>query len=216
LGLAGDAPSLRSPGGDTPTVLIVGRMLSAERYKGHDELLEAWPRIVAACGDARLVIVGDGDDRPRLQAKAAALGIDSSVCFTGFVSQARLREHYADGWVFAMPSRGEGFGLVYLEAMSHGLPCIGSIHDAAGEVIDDGVTGYLVDQRDTTAMAERIVQLLRDRSLRAQMGRCSQERFQTHFTYERFRARLLSILEPAFGLPPASTTRVNRPIHRVA
>ncbi len=127
---------------------IVARMSSAERYKGHDELLEAWPIVKAHLPDARLVCVGDGDDLPRLQQKAHELGIGSETIFTGFVSADELHGWYDAASVFAMPSRGEGFGLVYLEAMSHGLPCIGSVHDAAGEIIDDGVTGHLVDQSD--------------------------------------------------------------------
>ena len=79
----------------------------------------------------------------------------NAVVFTGYVERATLSAMYDDAAVFAMPSRGEGFGLVYLEAMAHRRACIGSVHDAAGDEIVEGVTGYLVDQRDTAMLAEQ-------------------------------------------------------------
>ncbi|MCC7007746.1 MAG: glycosyltransferase family 4 protein [Acidobacteria bacterium] len=183
-----------------PSVLIVGRMSSAERYKGHDQLIEAWPAVRRACPDARLVVVGDGDDRPRLQAKAAATTVSSgAIVFTGFVGAAELRELYRQAWIFAMPSRCEGFGLVYLEAMRHGLPCIGAIHDAAREVIDPDVTGVLVDQGDVSTLAAHVIRLLGDDALRASMGRAGRRRVQERFSRARFESRLMSLVDEAFG-----------------
>jgi phosphatidylinositol alpha-1,6-mannosyltransferase len=182
-------------------VILVARMISAERYKGHDELLEAWPAVVAQVPDAQLVFVGSGDDTDRLRAKAATLGIGSSVLLTGFVSAERLRALYERAAMCAMPSRGEGFGLVYLEAMSYGLPCIGSVHDAAGEIIDDGVTGMLVDQTDTGMLSESIVHLLQDEGLRRTMGAEGQRRLQREFSYEQFSRRLLAQVESTLGDP---------------
>jgi glycosyltransferase involved in cell wall biosynthesis len=89
--------------------LTVGRLHSAERYKGHDQMLEAWPRIAREQPGARWVIAGAGDDRPRGEAAAARLGVADSVVFTGFTSEATLAEHYARCGLFALPSRGEGF-----------------------------------------------------------------------------------------------------------
>jgi glycosyltransferase involved in cell wall biosynthesis len=108
-----------------------------------------------------------------------------------------------------MPSRREGFGLVYLEAMAHGLPCIGSTHDAAGELIQDGISGFLVDQSDIGLLAERIALLLTDERRRRQMGDRGARRVAEHFTYERFAARLVSLvpLEHRASLPAASATR---------
>jgi phosphatidyl-myo-inositol dimannoside synthase len=176
-------------------VLTVGRMASAERYKGHDELLDAWPRLAARVPAARLVLVGTGDDVPRLKQKAVRLGIASSVIFTGFVSRATLTALYRHAALFALPSRREGFGLVYLEAMAEGLPCIGSTHDAAGDVIDDGVTGILVDQGDTGALADRLAALLVDEPRRAAMGTAGHRRFEERFTYRHFADRLVPLVE---------------------
>src|SRR3954470_1151233 len=123
-------------------VLIVGRMAASERYKGHEQLFAT-----SAQGPGpRLVVAGDGDDRPRLERRAADLGLaPERVVFTGFVSEATLAELYRRGAVFAMPSRGEGFGLVYLEAMRAGKPCLAARDGAAAEIVVDGETGLLVD-----------------------------------------------------------------------
>jgi len=190
-------------------VILVARMITAEHYKGHDELLEAWPAVVSRVPDAQLVFVGSGDDSDRLRAKAASLGIGGSLVLTGFVSAERLQALYQRAAMFAMPSRGEGFGLVYLEAMSYGLPCIGSIHDAAGEIIDDGVSGVLVDQTDTASLSECIVQLLEDEGLRQAMGAAGQRRLQREFSYAAFSRRLLSHIEQTIGDPVREVASVS-------
>jgi phosphatidylinositol alpha-1,6-mannosyltransferase len=195
-------------------VLVVARMSAAERYKGHDQLLDAWPAVLARVPDAQLVFVGDGDDVARLKARAGQLPVPGSVIFTGFVSDATLGGLYRRAAIFAMPSRDEGLGLVYLEAMARGLPCIGSVHDAATEVIDDGVTGYLVDQADTGGLAERIGRLLGDEALRLSMGARGLARWQRRFAYDQFRERLLSLVLGAFGRwEPAPAGRVVASAH---
>jgi phosphatidylinositol alpha-1,6-mannosyltransferase len=176
------------------TVLVVGRMAAAERYKGHDQLIDAWPLVIDRVSDAQLVIVGEGDDVARLKQKATASAAKHSIVFTGFVSKPALQGLYKRAALFALPSRGEGFGLVYLEAMSHGLPCVGSIHDAAPEIIVDGQTGRLVDQGDIEGLAACISTLLLDPTMREAMGTASRERFLTEFSFERFRRRLLELL----------------------
>ena len=185
-----------------PTVLIVGRLSAAERYKGHDQLLEAWPIVREYVPGARLVVAGDGDDAARLRAKAEGLRLSGAVEFAGFVSEAGREALYRSASAFAMPSLNEGFGLVYLEAMLHGLPCIGSIHDAAGDVIQDGVTGFLVNQRDTAALADRIVRLLQDRDLCERMGALGRARVEQQFQYDTFRTRFAALLRGAFGEEP--------------
>ena len=190
-------------------VLVVGRMASAERYKGHDELLEAWPMVVRARPAATLVFVGEGDDRRRLEAKAAKLGVGGSVVMTGFLTDDQRNRAYLDAAVFAMPSRNEGFGLVYLEAMVRGLPCIGSRFDAAREVIDDGVTGVLVDQDDHADLAARIVGLLADEPLRVAMGQRGRERALGHFGYARFRTRVQAALHDVLAAKDSAAPAIS-------
>jgi phosphatidylinositol alpha-1,6-mannosyltransferase len=197
-----DVSSSTERGPDHPwgphAVLLVGRMAATERYKGHDELLDAWPSVVADVPDARLVFVGEGDDRTRLRERAQSLGVGASFVTTGFLDAAALDAAYRSAAVFAMPSRNEGFGLVYLEAMARGLPCIGSVLDAAAEVIDEGGTGYLVDQRDVGELSLRLIRLLRDRSLRQEMGARGRQRALQRFGYSQFRDRVVAALHGAF------------------
>jgi phosphatidylinositol alpha-1,6-mannosyltransferase len=176
-------------------VLTVARMSRSERYKGHDQLIDSWPRVVAAVPDAQLIIAGDGDDADRLKAKAAGSDAAGRIQFTGFVSARELDDLYRSAALFSMPSRSEGFGLVYLEAMARRLPCIGSIHDAAGEVIVDGVTGQLVDQDDTACLAGTIVALLLDDDRRRRMGDAGHARLLSEFTFDRFAERVHACLD---------------------
>jgi glycosyltransferase involved in cell wall biosynthesis len=97
---------------------------------------------------------------------------------------------------------------VYLEAMSHGLACIGSVHDAASEIIVDGVTGFLVDQRAIPRLADRIAALLRDEPRRRAMGEAGRQRAATQFSYEQFRDRVTEALVGGFGEQPAEAAMV--------
>jgi phosphatidyl-myo-inositol dimannoside synthase len=171
-------------------------MSSDERYKGHDPLLDLWSAVLSDFSEARLVIAGDGDDRGRLEAKARDLGLAHRVTFAGRVSDDELRRLYRDCAFFVMPSSGEGFGLVFLEAMRAAKACIGGL-GAASEIIEDGVTGLVVDPADTTAVSSAIVRLFRDPGLATSMGQAGRHRVAEHFTADHFRARLRAILETA-------------------
>jgi phosphatidylinositol alpha-1,6-mannosyltransferase len=177
--------------------LIVGRMWSEERGKGHDQLLDAWPAVRRAVPDAELWIAGAGDDVARLVAKARDLGLADAVRFLGRVSDSELGALYRRAAVFGMPSRQEGFGLVYAEAMWWGLPCIGSTADAAGQVITAGETGELVPYGDVAALGAALVGLLSDRDRAARMGESGRRLAREHFAYSRFRSDLLTALDLA-------------------
>jgi phosphatidyl-myo-inositol dimannoside synthase len=187
------------------SVLIVGRMHDTERYKGHDELLESWPEVVARVPGAQLVIVGLGNDRVRLRDKARALGVGSQVLFCGFVPAKTLAALWERVAVFAMPSAREGFGLVYLEAMRAGRPCIGSTSDAAGDIIIDRDSGFLIDRSNRGALTEALVTLLTDESMRRTMGEAGRRRFLAEFTAERFATRLRTILEETLPASPSGS-----------
>jgi glycosyltransferase involved in cell wall biosynthesis len=104
-----------------------------------------------------------------------------------------------------MPSRGEGFGLVYLQAMRAGIPCLGSRDDAAADVIVDGETGLLVPRQDPDAISGALGRLLTDEPMRRRLGAAGRRRFESTFTYPRFRARLAGILARSF--PAAAQER---------
>lgn len=179
-------------------ILIVGRMGSTERYKGHDELLEALPTLATSHPSTTLVVAGGGDDRPRLQAKAAALGVADRALFTGHVSEATLAELYRRCAIFAMPSRGEGFGLVYLEAMRAGKPVVALAGTAAAEIVIDRETGLLVPDApsgQTEHLTAALHTLLADPDRARAMGAAGHERWRTRFTYDRFRTGLGALLD---------------------
>lgn len=181
------------------SVLIVGRMSSHERYKGHDELLECWSSVVAEIPAAQLVIAGQGDDVTRLRQKAALLGLSDRVLFLGFVADGTLEALRNRVALFALPSRGEGFGLVYLDAMRAGLACIGGAYDAAADVIVHGESGVLLDPCDRASLSASIVGLLRSPQTRAAYGAAGKRRFEAEFTFERYCERLRPILVDAFA-----------------
>ena len=94
------------------------------------------------------LICGDGDDRPRLEAKVRALDLDDRVCFAGYVPEEDKADHYRLADAFVMPGYGEGFGIVYLEALACGVPVVASQADASQEAVRDGLLGAIVDPRD--------------------------------------------------------------------
>jgi glycosyltransferase involved in cell wall biosynthesis len=172
------------------TALIVGRVAASERYKGHDQLITVLPRVRERVPAAQLVVVGAGDDLERLKAKAREAGVGQAVLFTGFASPELLTELFARCRLFAMPSRGEGFGLVYLEAMHHAKPCLASTADAGGEVVADGVTGLVVDPLDLGQITEALLRLMTDDELAGRLGRAGLERLNQRYRFHHFRRRL--------------------------
>lgn len=194
LGTEGDdAPApVRRDG--SPSVLVLGR-LEPGRDKGHQALIDIWPQVVGAVPAARLRIVGGGPDLSRMRELAARSAASTSIEVTGFIPDDAIAAVWAQATVFAMPSRGEGFGLVYVEAMRQGVPVIASVHDAAPEINVDGETGYNVDLGRPADLTDRIVQVLRDRDLAARLGAAGQQRWAQHFRYSAFRQRFLSVVE---------------------
>lgn len=175
-------------------ILTVGRWLASERYKGMDTLITALPRLLAHRPDVQLVAVGQGDDRAWLEDLAEKNGVRWHVHFLSGVSYAELAACYSACEIFALPSRGEGFGLVYLEAMACGKPVIGGSHGGAPEVIQDGVTGYLVPHGDAPHLATSIETLLSDPALGREMGARGRERVEHEFRFSVFAKSLKKIL----------------------
>ncbi len=195
LGTEEDKPSsMPATFSGPPTALIVARMDDGNLYKGHREIIEVWPKIVSAVPDARLVIVGSGTGKDSIITHAANSSASTNIDVKGFLSEAELAQVWSQAHVFAMPSRGEGFGLVYIEAMRHGIPVIASVHDAGQEVNLDGVTGYNIDLNSKDALEERLIDLLGNPDRSSNMGRAGQERWQAEFRYSAFKNRLIEVL----------------------
>jgi phosphatidylinositol alpha-1,6-mannosyltransferase len=188
-----DAPASPASNDRGPTVTILGRMDEVS-YKGHDELIDGWPKVVGAVPDARLMIVGTGARQDDLRRKAAASPVAEHIVFRGFVPEEDMPKVWNETMVFAMPSRRDGFGLVYIEAMRQGVPVIASVHDGAQEINRDGVTGYNVDLDKPDELPERIIYLLKNPDRAATLGRNAQNHWHEHFRYSAFKGRFLPIL----------------------
>ena len=141
-------------------LMTFGRLAGRDRHKGFDEVLEVLPELQKNHPDLVYLIVGDGPDRQRLQTKAQDLGVSAAVVFVGRIAEQEKVEHYRLADLYVMPSRGEGFGIVILEALACGIPVIGSRVDGTREALLDGRLGELVDPADSAELMDKIERCL--------------------------------------------------------
>lgn len=183
-----------APGAGTaeerPELLAVARLWAGEEKKGVDHTIEVFSRLARRHPRIVLRVVGQGTDKPRLQALAASLGLGGRVVFEEGLSDEELISRYRHCSVFVLPSGQEGFGIVFLEAMRFAKPCVGGDAGGTPDVIVDGETGYLVPFGDLDALERALERLLDDEALRHGMGRAGLRRLQEEFTFERYRERL--------------------------
>jgi len=148
--------------GGKKVLMTVSRLSSLERYKGHDRVIRMLSRILALHPDTIYLVVGDGDDRPRLESLAVECGVAQHVEFTGLVPQEELPDYFRLADVFVMPSAGEGFGIVFLQAMATGVRVIGGSQDGSRDPLCDGALGTLVDPENCEELASAILAALDD------------------------------------------------------
>jgi phosphatidyl-myo-inositol dimannoside synthase len=146
---------------DAQVLMTVSRLTSWDRYKGHERVIRTLPRVLSEHPDAVYLIAGDGDDRPRLETFAAQLGVSHKIRFVGVVAPAELPHYIRLADVFVMPSTGEGFGIVFLEAMACGIPVIGGNEDGSLDPLADGVLGTAIDPDNGEQLASAICTALR-------------------------------------------------------
>ncbi len=174
--------------GRAPTVLVVTRLTYSDRYKGVEHMIQAMAAIRAAIPDATLRIVGRGDDLPRLQQLRDKLRLRHAIEFLGYIDDRRMADELRSCTLFALPSEREGFGLVYLEAMANGRPCLGARAGGVPEVITPE-TGVLVPYADVPAIADAAIAALRREWNEAAILDRARE-----FSYSHFKDRLASLL----------------------
>jgi phosphatidylinositol alpha-1,6-mannosyltransferase len=150
----------RHAAGGKKVLMTVSRLSSLERYKGHDPVIRTLPRILSRHPDTIYLVVGDGDDRPRLESLAVEYGVAEDVQFTGLVPQEELPDYFRLADVFVMPSSGEGFGIVFLEAMATGVRVIAGSQDGSRDALCDGALGTLVDPENCEELASAILAAL--------------------------------------------------------
>jgi glycosyltransferase involved in cell wall biosynthesis len=188
---AGDAPR-------TTTAVIVGRMSPSERRKGHDPILDGWRKIRAAVPTARLVVVGDGGDRARLEARARDEGLEG-VEFTGRISDAARDSLYASSSCFLFPSVQEGFGLAAVEAAAAGMAVLGVRGTVTEELFPEGSGVVLVGEPSGDAIADGAIPLLSNPALARSMGERARARVEKNFLEEHFAVRFVDALAPFIG-----------------
>ncbi len=184
LGTEEDMKYLQRPRKE-PRVLTVGRIIRNSK-KGHHAILKAWPRVIKKIPNAKWIVVGQGDGLAMFRDQVLKAGLSGSVRVCGFVDEKLMPEYWDNACVFALPSKVEGFGIVYVEAMRHGLPVIASCHDAGAEINLDDITGYNLDPGNTADLAEKIVTLLQNKQLASHMGKMGRKRWEANFSYRSF------------------------------
>jgi glycosyltransferase involved in cell wall biosynthesis len=187
-----NADLARRLGADGRRVLLtLGRLAASEQYKGFDEVLDILPALTRQYPDITYLIVGEGDDRSRLEQKARELKGTAHVVFTGYVSEEEKKDLYSLADVYVMPSRGEGFGIVFLEAMASGVPAIGSSQDGSREALLNGNLGLVINPGDRDALIDAVRSALARPRGRPQG--------LEHFDITAFRERLTVLVRDATG-----------------
>ncbi len=181
-----------------PVIVCVSRLVPR---KGQDTLIHAMPLVRRRVRDAALLLVGAGRYREELATLAASLGVSEAVVFAGGVPHGDLPAHFAAGDVFAMPCRTrragldvEGLGIVFLEASAAGLPVVVGDSGGAPDAVRHGETGFVVDGRNVSAVADRLVQLLTDDGLRAGMGAAGRAWVERDWRWDVLADRLRALL----------------------
>jgi phosphatidyl-myo-inositol dimannoside synthase len=194
LGLGEPMVALPTPAGP-PAALVLGRMARNEDYKGHRELIDTWPLVLQRIPDAELWIAGDGDLRLDLERLVQKQGLGQHVRFFGQVSEEQKQDFLMRCRCLAMPSRSEGFGLVYLEAMRMGRPCLVSTLDAGREVVNPPEAGLAADPGDPQALAESVCRLLTPGAEWDRWSAQGRLRYERQFTAHHFQQRLVEALD---------------------
>ena len=142
---------------DAKILLTVARLFASEQYKGYDSMLHTLPKIRQKIPNIHYILVGKGTDLARLQKLVHDLELTECVTFAGFIPDAELADYYNLSDLFVMPSKREGFGIVYLEAMACGKPALGGNQDGALDALGYGELGILVDPDDCNMITEQVV-----------------------------------------------------------
>ncbi len=169
-------------------IMTLGRLVSFERYKGFDEVMEVMPELIREAPDLAYMIVGDGSDRKRLEEKADALGLSERVIFTGLIHEDEKADHYRLADAYIMPGRGEGFGFVFLEAMACGIPVVASKADGSREAARQGSLGMLVEPGNGDELIDAALKALKEPKGVVPDG-------LSYFSFDNFKIRLSEIID---------------------
>lgn len=159
-------------------LVFVGRLAAA---KGVPVLVDAFREVLRRHPDATLTLVGDGPERPLIEARATEAGISDALEITGYLSQSAVADRLGEGDVFVLPSFAEGLPVVLMEAMASGLPVVATRIAGVSELVEDGVSGLLVPPGDATALAGAICRLFGDAALRERLAAAGRQTVAAEF-----------------------------------
>jgi phosphatidylinositol alpha-1,6-mannosyltransferase len=196
LSLAAHSTKLEPPAEfpNGKVILTVGRWAASERYKGVDDLIRAFAQLRPAIPDLHLVVVGEGDDLTRLQKLAEDMNTADAVHFLQGLSREKLAACYGRADVFALPSTGEGFGMVFLEAMAFGKPIVAAAAGGATDLVENESNGILVPAHNPEQLADALGRLIGDAAFRSTLGRRGFETVHAQYSFGRFESELDEML----------------------
>ena len=201
--LADPVPGLAAEPRASQRIVCAGRLIS---IKGQDILIRALPALAQRFPDVQLELLGDGAQAETYRQLAAELGVADRVCFAGQVTHGRVLERMAAAAVVVVPSRAEALGAVNIEALAVSTPVVAANVGGIGEVVRDGIDGYLVPPDDVAALSERVGRLLADPAQRAAFGDNARRGFLERFELDAGIARHAQWYEELVAAPGAATT----------
>jgi phosphatidyl-myo-inositol dimannoside synthase len=172
--------------------MTVARLWSGDIYKGVDVTIRALPQIIKVFPNVKYLVIGRGNDQPRLAQLAKDLEIENHVIFAGFIPTPELADHYRVADAYIMPSQ-EGFGIVYLEAMACGIPVLSGDNDGSADPLQDGRLGWRVSHREPQAVADACLEILEGKDRRCH-GQWLREETLANFSKEALVVKLKTVL----------------------
>ncbi|MDZ8241162.1 MAG: glycosyltransferase family 4 protein [Nostoc sp. ChiQUE01a] len=145
---------------EQPIILTVTRLGRMAKYKGYDQIIHALVKVRSHIPNVHFILAGKGDDLPRIKTLVNSLNLQDSITIAGFIPDEELCAHYNLCDVFAMPSKGEGFGIVYLEALACGKPVLAGNQDGSVDPLAQGQLGCLVDPDNVEEITDNLIQIL--------------------------------------------------------
>ena len=184
-------------GAEDPVIYTLARLSSTEKYKGYDIVIECLPELKTQFPNIRYVIGGkyDAEEKLRIDHLVQDLELEGQVILTGYLPENELTDHYQMADLFIMPSRKEGFGIVFLEAMVCGLPVIGGNMDGSVDALRNGELGTLVDPESKDEIIAAIAQLMKQKQHHGEdQKRDLQQKTLSYFGFEQYKKRLEEVI----------------------
>jgi glycosyltransferase involved in cell wall biosynthesis len=210
LNFKADAQAIRREFGIPPDAPVIGKVARLFPLKGHDQLMDAAPAIVARCPNVRFFLIGDGVLLEHLQKRARELGILENFVFAGLIERERIPEMIAAMDVLVHTSLREGLARVLPQALAMGKPCVSFDIDGAPEVVIPDKTGYLVQPNDSAGLADALARLLASPELRQRMGDAGRRHVDPAFRAETMVEEIADVYEKLLAQHRARITRFNR------